>query len=167
MLFRQGRGGKNGAMMKCPLLTMSSECFDPHFLSNVCYDPTTFCPLYHCDQPRIVPEFIVQPGHGVEPRVDEQFIHLLCDTLTQVIFVHFGSKCHNTQMKKQGRQYITVRYTTVPNTMVHYTTVHFKTVCYRTVPMVPVQNSAHFLYSSWSTLQHGTSPFWMQKVGEG
>jgi hypothetical protein len=78
--------------------------------------------------PRIVPEFIIHPGHGGEPRVDKQYVHLLCDTLTHVFFVHFGSKCHNTQMQKQGRQYIIVHYTTV-----HFLTVHYKTVCYRAV----------------------------------
>jgi hypothetical protein len=42
-------------MMMCPLLTASTECSDPHFLSNVCYDPSPFCPLYHCDQPTYSP----------------------------------------------------------------------------------------------------------------
>jgi hypothetical protein len=28
--------------------------------------------------------------------VDEQYVHLLCDTSTHVFFVRFGSKCHNT-----------------------------------------------------------------------
>jgi hypothetical protein len=58
------------------LLTTSTECFDPHYSSNVCYDPS---------------EFIVHPGHGGDPRVDEQLVHLLCDTLTHVhvFFVHW------------------------------------------------------------------------------
>jgi hypothetical protein len=63
----------------------------------------------------IVPEFIVHPGNGGEPRVDEQSVHLLCDTSTHVFLVHFGSKCHNTLMQKS----------------VHYATVHFLTVHYK------------------------------------
>jgi hypothetical protein len=46
--------------------------------------------------PRIVPEFIIHPGHGGEPRVDKQYVHILWVTSTHVFFVRFGSKCHNT-----------------------------------------------------------------------
>jgi hypothetical protein len=87
--------GSPGTMMMYPLLTTSTECSDPHFSSNVCYDPSTFCPLYHCDQPTYSPWIYHPPWErGGEPRVDEQYVHLLCDTLTHVFFVHFGSKCY-------------------------------------------------------------------------
>jgi hypothetical protein len=82
--------------------------------------------------PHIVPEFIVHPGNGGEPRVDEQSIHLLCDTSTHVFFVHFGSKCHNTLMQKMVR-YATVHFLTVHYKMVCYRMVRYRTVCYRAV----------------------------------
>ncbi len=36
--------------------------------------------------PRIVPGFIIHRGHGGEPRVEEQYVPLLCDTSTHVFF---------------------------------------------------------------------------------
>jgi hypothetical protein len=136
--------------------------------------------------PHIVLEFIVHPGNGGEPRVDEQYVHLLCDTSTHVLFVHFGSKCHNTLIQK------TVCYATV-----HFLTVHYKMAQQQskflkmlhvprielvtfmtkqrpltTRPQVLVQITtlsnrkncttvAKVLYST------GTSPFWGQRGEEG
>ncbi len=100
-----------------------------HSLLHPLNVPThTFRPMYVKTQvqfvhyiigtnPRIVPEFIIHPGHGGEPRLYQQYVHLLCDTSTYVFFVHFGSKCHNTLLQK------TVDYATV-----HFLTVHCKTV---------------------------------------
>jgi hypothetical protein len=89
-----------GTMMMYPLLTTSTECSDPHFSSNVCYDPSTFCPLYHCDQPTYSPRIYRPPCVGGDPKVDEQYVHIVCDTSTQVFVVHFGSRCHNNLFMK-------------------------------------------------------------------
>ncbi len=86
----------------------------------------TFHPIYVATQihfvhyiivtnPHIVLEFIVHPGNGGEPSVDEQSVQLLCDTSTYVFYVHFGSKCHNTLIQK-----------TVRSATVHFLTVHYK-----------------------------------------
>jgi hypothetical protein len=56
--------GKHGTMMMYPLLTTSTECSDPHFSSNVYYDLSTFCPLYHCDQPTYSPRIYRPPCVG-------------------------------------------------------------------------------------------------------
>jgi hypothetical protein len=49
---------------------------------------------------RIVPEFIVHPLWGGDPKVDEQYVHIVCDASTQVFVVHFGSRCHNNLLMK-------------------------------------------------------------------
>jgi hypothetical protein len=119
----------------CPLFTTSPECSDPHFSFNVCYDPSTFCPLYHCDQHTYSPWIYRPPwawggalgGRAVLPpfmwHIDPCSLWV---EMSQHSAAETRAPVHNGTL------------TTVPNTAVHYImvqflTVHYKTVCYRTV----------------------------------
>jgi hypothetical protein len=120
--------------------------------------------------PHIVPEFIFHPGNGGEPRVDEQSVHLLCDTSTHVFFVHFGSKCHSTLMQKTVCYatvhykmvcYRMVRYKTVRYRMVHYRTVRYRTVRYRAVNCKQYSVTKRYRYKTVQSLKalHLTKQF--------
>jgi hypothetical protein len=88
-------------MMMCLLFTLSTECFDPKNSSNV-----QFVHFIIATTPNIVPEFVVHPWRGGWPRVDKQYVHLVCDTSTHVFFAYFGLKCH-TLLPKQVLENVT------------------------------------------------------------